>query len=546
MQLRYLMGQSTNEVRRGGTLPSRLPASSDPQGAPSQLLGPIAMAKPLVLSPADNAGYVQTSWGGASYQAFLTEKSTRTPQLIVPTDGDLLHVIDLINQGDDATENYAFLPKFRYNDNWLSNAGDRKYRYAFAGKLTSSDTVNHLNGNRWTTVFGGGYGYGAKGMFVIDANPDTPDDQKILLDTSLISDNDQGYIFGDVNYARMPDGFWYAIFGNGQANNNNSSCIYAVRLFDTQLMPSARSVKYCVGSTSGLGAPALIFDTNRTAIGAYAGDAQGSLWRFNFGLVSGTIDITSRLVYRVNQAPLSETGLAIIGQPLVLRTGAGYFVVYSAGSNYRDDRGVLLMIGLHDQGNAFSNSNPPVLKGIAGLDDCVALGNCNAYQVKTKDALVLANPTPFSLNSYDGWYLRQSGSYLNMTDAPMMIGSYMLAKTNSFDLQRPILKQNQNAGLCTRLEGAANTQSLFYLFNPLTLESADTSGTQDSAVFYDKNPSLANAAGVSLAGQASVTALSESNVMHLVDASGQKFATIAVMPKATKQRYTKTTRQLYR
>ena len=133
-------------------------------------------------------------------------------------------------------------------------------------------------------IVSGGFGAGAKGLFILDvSNPDNP---RILYEFSGSEDpadhiagaeiNSLGHVYGRPTIARLADNEWYVVAGNGYFSGNGAALVL-IRLSDGAV--------YEVGVSddiqNGLSAPALI-DVNNDgrANYAYAGDLNGTLWRF--------------------------------------------------------------------------------------------------------------------------------------------------------------------------------------------------------------------------------------------------------------------------
>ena len=76
--------------------------------------------------------------------------------------------------------------------------------------------------NKWRTILGGSLGSGGKGLFILDVTEptldseslDSGDNKKVLFEFDG-SDPDIGYIFGEGTIAKLNDGKWYWINGNG-------------------------------------------------------------------------------------------------------------------------------------------------------------------------------------------------------------------------------------------------------------------------------------------------------------------------------------------
>jgi type IV pilus assembly protein PilY1 len=169
----------------------------------------------------------------------------------------------------------------------------------------------------WMTVLVGTTGAGGQGVFALDVtNPETMGagssaSAKLLWDldgqgatstmpTNTSGDPDLGYPIGKPVIARLNNGDWAAVFGNGYLSARGCAVLFIVRLSDglvTKIDTSGiSSASTCtatnINNSNGLGPVALAdVDGNLTTDYVYAGDLQGNLWKFNLltSVPSGTV-----------------------------------------------------------------------------------------------------------------------------------------------------------------------------------------------------------------------------------------------------------------
>ena len=95
------------------------------------------------------------------------------------------------------------------------------------------------------------------------------------------TDPDLGNTIGQPVVARMADGTWVAVFGNGYNSDNHSAMLFIVRLADGVLLKKIDTGVGSIAASNGLATPSLLADGTRTIRTVYAGDSRGNLWKFD-------------------------------------------------------------------------------------------------------------------------------------------------------------------------------------------------------------------------------------------------------------------------
>ena len=95
------------------------------------------------------------------------------------------------------------------------------------------------------------------------------------------TDPDLGNTIGQPVVARMADGTWVAVFGNGYNSANHRAMLFIVRLADGVLLKKIDTGVGSVAASNGLATPSLLADGTRTIRTIYAGDLAGNLWKFD-------------------------------------------------------------------------------------------------------------------------------------------------------------------------------------------------------------------------------------------------------------------------
>src|SRR5699024_9167450 len=128
-----------------------------------------------------------------------------------------------------------------------------------------------------------------KGMFALDIT--NPDEIKLLWEIGPQTPgyDDMGYTVPKPTVARLHSGEWAVVTGNGYGGDGHEqgkASLYAITALDGSLIHRVAvtgKVKHDgVIVPNGLSAPKLAdFDADGVADYAYAGDLQGTLWRFD-------------------------------------------------------------------------------------------------------------------------------------------------------------------------------------------------------------------------------------------------------------------------
>ncbi len=271
-RVEWLRGDQANELRNGGTFRNRRVP-----------LGDIVNSDPVFVG-AQNFGYEALPAGTPgrdSYRAFRESKISTSgaalqPTIYVGANDGMLHGFDAMT----GEERLAYVPGTLIPE--LNELPDPNYRHRYYvdGHITVGDAYINRNGaTRWASVLVGTTGAGGKTVFALDVtDPGSFDEADVMWE---FTDPDLGYTIGLPVVARMADGTWAAVFGNGYDGSNQRSVLYVVRLADGVLL---KKIEVGAGSTAnpnGLASPTLLADGTRTIRSIYAGDLHGNLWEFD-------------------------------------------------------------------------------------------------------------------------------------------------------------------------------------------------------------------------------------------------------------------------
>jgi len=299
----YLLGDASNEQRNGGNFRDR--------GVTA--LGDIVDSTP-VYTWTESFGYQILPEGQVSngYGVFLGTKSARTPMVYAGANDGMVHGFNA-NSGNEV---FAYMPHGAY-----SHIASEKFQGSATPTLTGLVSPNYNgvhafsvdgqvfvgdayfgdtgNGNpSWRTVLVGTAGAGGPGVYALDvSSPQSMKPADVLwdMDGTASGDPNLGYTIGQPIIARLNDGNWAAVFGNGYVSPRGCAVLYIVYLYNGQVRTidtsgaSAGTTAACTGANAdnGLGSPTLLdVDQNGTIDYVFAGDLHGNLWKFDLSAVT--------------------------------------------------------------------------------------------------------------------------------------------------------------------------------------------------------------------------------------------------------------------
>jgi type IV pilus assembly protein PilY1 len=279
----YLRGDDTNE-EFGRGFRNR-----------NSVLGDIVNSDPYFVDVPD--GRYPDDLEAKSYNAFVTGNAARQGVVYVGANDGMLHGFD----GDTGAELIAYIPSAVYRN--LDDLASPVYGHSYfvdggpnVIDVFLDDTPDPAGGNGvWRTVLAGGLNGGGQQIYALDVTePSTFDEARaddiVLWEFDDSDDADLGYTYGKPQIAKMADGTWAAIFGNGynstEADGNASSTghgvLFIVDVETGETLQKIDTNSGSVGTPNGLATPLLV-DSNGDSIVdyIYAGDLRGDLWKFD-------------------------------------------------------------------------------------------------------------------------------------------------------------------------------------------------------------------------------------------------------------------------
>lgn len=316
-RVNYVRGDQSKEAfLPGSTTPN--PVANYGWRTRKSVFGDIVTSSPLFVA-APNASYAS-----ATYKTFANNHASRTPIIYVGANDGMLHAIDAsysYSSGQPTAVNdpprvsgkeiFAYVPSAVYRNLSQLMAPSYSHRYFVDGSPTVTDACfgNCAAASDWKTVLLGSLNAGGQGIFALDVTDPASSfsTANVLWEFTDADDADLGFTFSKPIVAKLNNGKWAAIFGNGfnntYADDNvglGRAALYVLYLdgpgagnawvkgtnyfkIDLPLVdraatpaPTALSPANGLATVTGLDA-----DGNDTVDYVYAGDRSGNLWKID-------------------------------------------------------------------------------------------------------------------------------------------------------------------------------------------------------------------------------------------------------------------------
>jgi len=233
-----------------------------------------------------------------SYADFVSDNAGRQGVVYVGANDGMLHGFN----DDTGDEMIAYVPHAAYENLATLAETDYEHRYFVDGGpniidvyLANTFDPDTATNGVWATVLAGGLAGGGQAIYALDVTDPTTfseanADNLVLWEFDDSNDADLGYTFGKVQMAKMNNGSWAAVFGNGYNNTeldgNVSTSGHAVLfIVDVETGEVIKKLDTDAGTLltpNGLSTPLLIdADGDSDADYIYAGDLLGNMWKFD-------------------------------------------------------------------------------------------------------------------------------------------------------------------------------------------------------------------------------------------------------------------------
>lgn len=347
-RIRWLCGDKSGEISQGGSFRNRN----------NGVLGDIVNSDLLYIKSLDFSydSLPVATPGQASYHSYRQSNNSRTPVVYTGANDGMLHAFN----AQTGVELFAYVPAAVYPQ--LSKLTDSGYthRYyvdgnAYAGDAYIGETP------AWKTVLLGTLGGGGKSVFALDiTDPVNFSASNVLWE---FTDTDLGFVHGQAKIARLNDGSWAAIIGNGYNSTGDKAFLFIV---DLQTGALIKKIPTNTSTNNGLSTPALV-DTNDDKIidVVYAGDLQGNIWKFD---LSDTNPASWKVAGGANQPLFTARNASNQAQPITspLEVGyhkeGGYMIFFGTGqfiaSGDATDTKIQSLYGIWDNSNPLTGNSP--------------------------------------------------------------------------------------------------------------------------------------------------------------------------------------------
>lgn len=339
----FLRGNDAKEKANGGTFRDRNKVVNDGRYtgaknyAKANKLGDIVNSPPIYVHKLDN-GYNSLS----GYRDFVKAKAARKPMLYVGANDGMLHAFDATT----GVETFAYVPKSVYaNLNSLS-LQNYQHHYFVDGKLNEGDAYQSGSA-KWKTLLSASTGAGARGVFMLDVTDPVANGANNLGASSVLwelsgegtsGDADLGYMLGKTEVVHLQNGAWAAIFGNGYQSSSGKAVMYIVDAFTGNAIPNVpqKIVLESTAGSNGLSTPALVFNSKRELVSAYAGDLRGNLWKVDFAKSgAATVAYSGKPLFVAKDKATPAALQPIIQRPaLGAHPLGGYMVMFGTGKYF--------------------------------------------------------------------------------------------------------------------------------------------------------------------------------------------------------------------
>jgi type IV pilus assembly protein PilY1 len=263
------------------------------------VLGDIVNSRPVFIKNTTDPKYEKLPKGTPGlddYAAYRQAKKTRSEGvLLVGANDGMLHAFG----ENDGRELFAYVPRSVLGKMESLAYSPYTHTYLVDGPLTEADAYVAAGAPAgWRNLVTGTAGAGAKAVFALDAtnplamngksvlweiNPD-PAFPTVSVNTSA-SFQELGHVLAPVQSGVTQSGHWVSIFGNGYDSKSGKASLFVVETVSGKLL---KEIKTDDAPNNGLGGVRLVLNSTQQIIGAYAGDLQGRVWKFD--LSSATPD----------------------------------------------------------------------------------------------------------------------------------------------------------------------------------------------------------------------------------------------------------------
>ncbi|MET3375669.1 Tfp pilus tip-associated adhesin PilY1 [Variovorax boronicumulans] len=367
--VRYLLGDNAQKDVGGTVYRLR-----------KQPIGASVNSPPVFVGGRFDMGYDASSLvdgRGIAYADYKVSKATRPPTIFAATNNGKVHVLNA-NKSDAAagTELAAFMPKGAMASQIdLANPNFR-FRYTLDGPLVEQDVYGRTGQGAagtektWHQLVLGTGGRAGPFMYGLESPLNTanrkPTENHFLWEVNNKHKEyaDLAYVTNNPVAGQLDDGTWVMLTGSGHYPEAGKQVgLYVVEALTGKLkqftpLPTGFGTD-ASGGNRGLGGVVAVRDTTRRIVAAYAGDANGNLWRFDLRSAKLEGSVPRRL-FTTEGGKMQPIYAAPAWQ---VHPGDGSACTYNATSSC----GAIVVVGtgiLLDEGDLATPATPQALYGI--------------------------------------------------------------------------------------------------------------------------------------------------------------------------------------
>ena len=437
--LDYIRGDQSNEAGNGGTLRAR-----------ASRLGDIIHSNP------EYVGAPEDTHTDSDYVDFKNTHLNRNARVFVGANDGLMHSL----RADNGFSAWSYLPSMLFPKLPRLAGVPYAHRYYVDGGITVRDAK--LTGV-WKTVLVGSLGAGGKGLYLLDVtDPWLPAESgtvKLIREVADYDNSDRdgfhgddiGYIFDASTIAKLNDGKWYAVNGNGVASVNGIAKLVLIQL-ETGNVSLISTGSGTAADPNGLSAPALLdTDGDGDADIAWAGDLNGDMWRFDLTGTSGWKK--DYLLFDGSEAQPITQAPDVTNHPQF-----GYLVLFGTGKLYEpddvNDTTVQRIYGVWDKGTTVTDSSM-LAQTLSGDLNYTGI---TPEAVTVNEVVRTFNPViPVDYGTYPGgWYINLPGGERLLTPPALRAGRLKTTVTDPDGFSNWFLE-------ATFDNGSAHDESIFDL-----------------------------------------------------------------------------------
>lgn len=224
----------------------------------------------------------------------------RKETVFIGANDGMLHAFD----ARTGREHFSFIPAAVHENIHELARPDYTHRFFVDGQITVADARIGGGGQPWETVLVGGLGAGGKSVYALDVTqPQSFSDADVKWE---FSHPELGFTYGEPLIARLEDGTWVAVFGNGYNSENNQAVLFVV-----DLKTGNELHKVELGTAGGNGLSGVVgwrdVGTRSYLDRVYAGDLNGTIWRVDFNSSTPEVKYADGLFTDPNGRPITAT-----------------------------------------------------------------------------------------------------------------------------------------------------------------------------------------------------------------------------------------------